>query len=113
MPLRRVTGASLCLATLVMAGTAVANADSENYKTAVTFLAMEKVCNKAVPGLNGTVDNALANEPMDEALKVEIQAVRSAPGSNIQIDDMAKRLSASPLSALLVEKGTCKVYAAK
>ncbi|MNW20365.1 hypothetical protein D3C71_2207400 [compost metagenome] len=63
--------------------------------------------------MNGTVDNALANEPMDDALKAEILAVRSAPGSKIQIDDMTNRLSGSPLSAMLVEQGTCKMYAAK
>ncbi|MNP86055.1 hypothetical protein D3C76_1860710 [compost metagenome] len=50
---------------------------------------------------------------MDDALKAEIMALRSAPGSKSQIDDMANRLSGSPLSALAVEQGTCKMYAAK
>ncbi|MFK3680937.1 hypothetical protein [Pseudomonas sp. NPDC088890] len=109
----RITAVSLCLATLGMANAALADSKAENHKTAVTILAMEQVCNKAIPGLNGTVDNALANEPMDDALKAEIMALRSAPGSKTQIDDMANRLSGSPLSTLAVEQGTCKMYAAK
>ncbi|MCE7762854.1 hypothetical protein GQL56_09375 [Pseudomonas putida] len=109
----RISAVSLCLATMGMASAALADSKVENHKTAVTILAMEQVCNKAIPTLNGTVDNALANEPMDDALKAEIMAVRSAPGGKNEVDDMANRLSGSPLSALVVEQGTCKMYSAK
>jgi hypothetical protein len=109
MRIARIAAVSLGL---TLASLAHADSAAENHQTAVTIVAMEQVCNQAVPGLDGKVEHLLAREPVDAALKAEILKVQSDPRYKPQVDDMVSRLAGSPLGKMAVEKGTCKGYAA-
>lgn len=109
----RTIALSLCLASLAAANVALANPQVEQHRLAVTFVAMEQVCNNAVPGMNASVDNALANEPMDAALKAEIQAIHTEPRYKNEVDAMVRNLGSSPMGAMAVQQGLCTTYAAK
>ncbi|MBC3410668.1 hypothetical protein HU719_006520 [Pseudomonas sp. SWRI107] len=109
----RISAAALCVATLGLGNVALASSQAENHQVAVTIVAMEQVCNKAVPGLNGTVANLLAKEPVEAPLKAEILKVQSEPQYKAEVDGMVTQLSGSPLGKMAVEKGTCNGYAAK
>lgn len=109
----RISAAALCVATLGLGNVALASSQADNHQVAVTIVAMEQVCNKAVPGLNGTVANLLAKEPVEAPLKAEILKVQSEPQYKAEVDGMVTQLSGSPLGKMAVEKGTCNGYAAK
>lgn len=108
----RIGAVSLCLACMGLNTVAQAATDLENHRLALTIVALEQVCNKAVPGLNGSVANLLANEPVDDAVKAEVHKVQT-PQYKPQVDEMVGRFSGSPLGNAMVEQGTCKGYAAR
>ena len=109
----RIAGLSLLLAASVVASNALAaNQAVETHRLAVTLVAMERLCNNANPGLNGTVENAMASDPkVDEPTKVEVRKISSDPAYNGEVEFMMQSLKSSGLAAMA--KDLCKSYAAK
>lgn len=109
----KITTLSLGLAGLIFSHIASANLSAEDHQTAVTVVAMAQICNKAQPDLNGTVDNMLAHEPMEDAMRKEIIAVNTEPRYKGEVDSMVHTLANSAIADVAVKQGTCKAYSAK
>ncbi|MFA5981080.1 MAG: hypothetical protein WC818_22835 [Pseudomonas sp.] len=109
-----VRNATLCL-TLVSTGFAsscFANQPVDVHQVAVTLIAVEQICNKANPGLNGSFENAMASDPdTDEATRAEARKVSSDPAYKGEVEFMVQSLKSSGLVALTQD--LCKSYAAK
>jgi len=103
---------SLCLAASVGAGNAVANQAVETHRVALTLVAMEQICNKTNPGLNGSVENAMASDAsVDEATKAEVHKINSNPAYKSEVDYTIQSLERSGMAAMA--KDMCPSYAAK
>ena len=111
MSVVRICRLSLCLACLCFAGSSIANENEEVHQTALTAIAMEQVCDKANPGMNASIENALANEPSMESIKPEVRKVQSDPAYKAEVAAMVTTLSAPHLKVL--QKELCGPYAPK
>lgn len=108
----RIFRLSLCLAGFAFAGSSLANQQEEEHRWLVTMVAMEQVCNKTNPGLNGDVENAMASDPkIDEATKSKVRKIKSDPSYELEVANMASTVLRSPLAAMAQDM--CKEYAPK
>ncbi|MFL6966612.1 MULTISPECIES: hypothetical protein [Pseudomonas] len=112
MSLLRMSTFSLCLAGISVAGSSLANQQDQEHQGYVVLVAMEQICNKNNPGLNGDVENAMATEPkFNEAAKAQIRKIKSDPAYKFQVSNMVSTLTNSPLGAMAQDM--CKEYAPK
>jgi hypothetical protein len=106
--------ATLCMS-LVSAGFATssfANQPVDTHQVAVTLVAIGQICNKTNPGLNGSIENALASDPkIDDATKAEVRKVNSDPLYKGEVGVMVQTLNSSGMAAMAQD--LCKSYAAK
>jgi hypothetical protein len=108
----RIFRVSLCLAGFAFAGNSLANQQEEEHQWSVTMVAMEQVCNKTNPGLNGDVENAMASDPkIDEAKKSQVRKIKSDPSYKLEVASITSTILKSPLAAMAQDM--CKEYAPK
>ncbi|ALI04416.1 hypothetical protein C1Y08_20755 [Pseudomonas sp. FW306-02-F02-AA] len=106
--------ATLCLSLVSFgfASSTFANQAVDTHQVAVTLVAMGQICNKANPGLNGSIENAMVSDPkMDEATKAEVRKVSSDPAYKGEVGVMVQALNSSGMAAM--GQDMCKSYAAK
>ncbi|MBV4463874.1 hypothetical protein KVG95_11120 [Pseudomonas sp. SWRI79] len=106
--------ATLCmsLVSFGFASSSFANQAVDTHQVAVTLVAMGQLCNKANPGLNGSIENAMASDPkMDEATKAEVRKVSSDPAYKSEVGFMMQSLNSSGMAAMAQDM--CKSYGAK
>ncbi|MGX9570666.1 MULTISPECIES: hypothetical protein [Pseudomonas] len=112
MSLVRIASLSLLLSACGFTGSVLANQVVETHRLAVTLVAMEHLCNKANPGLNGSVENAMASDPsIDEPTKAEVRKISSDPAYKGEVEFMMQSLNNSGLATMAQD--LCKSYAAK
>jgi hypothetical protein len=108
----RIFRVSLCLAGFAFTGNSLANQQEEEHQWSVTMVAMEQVCNKTNPGLNGDVENAMASDPkIDEAKKSQVRKIKSDPSYKLEVASITSTILKSPLAAMAQDM--CKEYAPK
>ncbi|RON43511.1 hypothetical protein BK666_20785 [Pseudomonas frederiksbergensis] len=109
-----IRNATLCLSLVSFgfASSSFAKQPVDTHQVAVTLVAMEQICNKANPALNGSIENAMASDPkMDEATKAEVRKVNSDPAYKGEVGVMVQSLNSSGMAAMAQDM--CKSYAAK
>lgn len=108
----RMSTLSLCLVSLGFVGSSFADSQQEIHQSALAAVAMEQICNKNNPGLNGDVENVIASDPkFDEASKAEIRKVKSDPAYKFEVMGMVSNLNSSGMAT--IAQDMCKEYAPK